>query len=190
MELLWTLCISLSYPWRGTHYLCGAAFVCPSQCFLHAMQAACSCRPPHSCSLPSLDTSFPGPGSVISETGECLLLLWKLQQTLLLSYSRNKVKTRVKRWDSSCFREEILPQFWLQTTGRWGGMPGEIQLWFCLICILIPALLPPFFLLKTRLLHRWTYGVTIHGFSHVPLMNYLSKGTGGDFFGFTEFFHN
>lgn len=110
--------------------------------------------------------------------------------SVALIFKEQGENPRVKRWDSSCFREEILPQFWLQTAGRWGGMPGEIQLWFCLICILIPALLPPFFLLKTWLLHRWTYGVTIHGFSHVPLMNYLSKGTGGDFFGFTDFFRN
>lgn len=69
-----------------------------SLCFLHPMQAAFSCRPLHSCSFSPLDTSFPGPGSLGSDRGECRLLLQKLAtNSVALTFKEQSENPRVKR---------------------------------------------------------------------------------------------
>lgn len=59
------------------------------------------CRPPRTCSLPPLDISFPGPGSVFSEVGESPLLLLEGCHKLSSSHlqeTRCKPMSKQKRY--------------------------------------------------------------------------------------------
>lgn len=93
-ELLWTLCSSFQYPCRGTHHLCGPAFVCPSQWALPAMQTPCSLQTSSHLLSSTSGHLFPRARlSIFWGRGKSSSPFRGLPQTLLLPSSRNKVQT-------------------------------------------------------------------------------------------------
>lgn len=130
------------------------------------------CRPPCSCSLPPLDTSFPEPGWVASEAGEGPLPLLEGCNRLCCSHlqeTRCKPKSKQKR-DCLFHRRDtvsiLAADGW--KLGRYARRNAIVCLPFLYIYSHIIATTS---LLETGLLHRWTFDITIYGCSYDPLIN-------------------